>query len=121
LPNTYWKSIERRVARLFGTKRIGTREGGPAPDFEGTFFVGEVVCHEIPKWILEELAQAELRKTDREKLRLLVVHQKGQDLDQALVVLRLGQFRDWFLGNGSISTRPRGRSLILGQNRAKNL
>ena len=103
MPNTYWKSIERRIARLFGTHRIGTREGGQATDWESSWTVGEVVCHEIPKWVLAELAQSERRQTDCPKLRLLIIHEKGQDLDQALVILRLGQFRDWFLGNESIN------------------
>ena len=97
MSNTYWKAIERRVARLFGTERIGTREGGPAPDWENEWTVGEVVCHPIPEWILAELAQAERRVTDREKLRLLVIHEKGQELDKALVVMRLGQFRERFI------------------------
>ena len=97
MPNSYWKSVERRVARIFGTKRIGTREGGPAPDWESETTVGEVVCHDVPKWLTEELAQAERRVTDRPKLRLLVVHEKGQALNKALVVMRLGQFREWFV------------------------
>ena len=98
MADKFWKAIERRVARLFGTTRIGTREGGPAPDFENSWTVGEVVCHEVPKWILDELAQAERRQTDRPKLRLLVIHEKGQGLGEALVVMRLGEFRDRFLG-----------------------
>ncbi len=97
MPNTYWKSIERRIARMFGSRRIGTREGGPAPDFENSWVVGEVVCHPVPKWILTELAQAERRQTDRPKLRLLVIHEKGQPLEAALVVMRMGQFTEWFL------------------------
>ena len=97
MPNTYWKSIERRIAGMFGTRRIGIREGGPAPDFENGWVVGEVVCHGIPEWILAELAQAERRQTDRPKLRLLVIHQKGQPLEAALVVMRMGQFTEWFL------------------------
>ena len=101
MANTYWKSIERRIARLFGTQRIGTREGGPAPDFENSWVVGEVVCRDVPKWILAELAQAERRVTNRPKLRLLVVHEKGQALDAALVVMRLSQFREWSLSPGS--------------------
>ena len=71
MPNTYWKTIERRVAGIFGATRIGTREGGPAPDWESDWTVGEVVCHEVPRWILDEMAQAERRVTDRDKLRLL--------------------------------------------------
>ena len=98
MPNRYWKTIERRIARLFGTERIGTREGGQAPDFENGWVVGEVVCHQVPKWIVDELAQAERRVTDKEKVRLLLIHQKGEDLDRALVVVRLSQFQDWFLG-----------------------
>jgi len=101
MPNKFWKGVERKVARMFGTERIGSREGGPAPDWETELTVGEVVCHPLPRWILAELSQAERRLTDRPKLRLLVIHEKGQALDEALVVLRLGQFREWFLGNTS--------------------
>ena len=97
MPDRYWKAIERRVARLFDTRRIGTREGGPAPDWENDWTVGEVVCHPIPEWILKELAQAEQRVTDHPKLRLLVIHEKGQELDKALLVMRLGQFRERFV------------------------
>ncbi len=96
MPNTYWKSIERRIARLFGAERIGTREGGPAPDFENRWVISEVVCHPIPRWILGELAQAEARPTNRPKLRLLVIHEKGQNLDNALVVTRLAQLWSGF-------------------------
>ncbi len=101
MPNTYWKTIERRIARIFDTERIGTREGGPAPDWENEWTVGEVVCHPIPEWILKELVQAERKVTERPKLRLLVIHEKGQDLDNSLVVMRLSQFRDWFLADES--------------------
>jgi len=97
MPDRYWKAIERRVARLFDTRRIGTREGGPAPDWENDWTVGEVVCHPIPRWIYRELAQAERRVTERPKLRLLVIHEKGQELDKALLVMRLGQFMERFV------------------------
>ncbi len=100
--NTFWKSTEREVAKMFGTTRIGTREGGPAPDFENDWIVGEVCTHDYPEWILKELAQAERRKTDRDKLRLLVIHAKQGKLNDSLVVMRLGQFRDWFLNEGKV-------------------
>ena len=110
MPNTYWKTIERRIARMFGTERIGTREGGPAPDWENEWAVGEVVCHPVPRWILAELAQAERRPTERPKLRLLVIHEKRQPLDSALVVMRLGQFQEWFLNKEGLRhlERPPG-------------
>jgi len=40
---------------------------------------------------------AERRQADGPKLRLLVIHEKGDDLDNALVVMRLEQFTEWFL------------------------
>ena len=43
MPDRYWKAIERKVARLFGTRRIGTREGGPAPDWENEWTVGKEI------------------------------------------------------------------------------
>lgn len=102
MSDKFWKAIERKVARIFGTTRIGTREGGPAPDLENSWIVGEVCCHRIPQWILDELAQAERRPTDRDKIRLLVIHHKGKKLDDALVVMRLWQFQDWFLNEGKM-------------------
>ncbi|MGH7770942.1 MAG: hypothetical protein ACREQA_01750 [Candidatus Binatia bacterium] len=109
MPDKFWKAIERKVARMFGTERIGTREGGQAPDWENSWTVGEVCCHEVPKWVLRELAQAERRPTDRPKLRLLVIHEKGKALDQALVVTRLGQFREWFDACHQAGQSPRMR------------
>ncbi len=52
----------------------------------------------MPKWILDELAQAERRPADRDKLRLLVIHEKGQDLGKALVVIRLPAVTERELG-----------------------
>ena len=117
VPNTYWKSIERRIARIFGTQRIGTREGSPAPDFENSWVVGEVVCHTVPRWIIDELAQAERRQADRPKLRLLVIHEKGEDLDKAYVVTRLGDFGDWFLGEGPTVAETSVKEPLTGSER----
>ena len=112
MPDKYWKAIERRVARMFDTERIGST-GWQSPDWENEWTVGEVVCHEIPKWILAELAQAERCETDRPKLRLLVIHEKGEPLEEALVVVRLKQFlklkqEAWedASGGGNDGTKP---------------
>jgi hypothetical protein len=108
MADKFWKAVERRIAKLFGTERIGAKNGNCQPDFINDWLVGEVVCHAVPKWIRAEHEQAirrvrEVKATSSldgreyvEKLPILVIHEKGEDASTDLVVLRLSDFVDWF-------------------------
>lgn len=109
MADKFWKAVERRIAKLFGTERIGAKNGDCQPDFVNDWLVGEVVCHDVPKWIRAEHSQAIFRaevisQTDN-KLPILVIHEKGEDASTDLVVLRLTDFVDWF---GSVEQKHDG-------------
>ena len=126
MADKFWKAVERRIAKLFGTERIGAKNGNCQPDFINDWLVGEVVCHAVPKWIRAEHRQAidrvekyrtqastEGDKQFVDRLPILVIHEKGEDASTDLVVLRLTDFVDWF---GSIRPGERkddGSDLIL--------
>jgi hypothetical protein len=105
MADKFWKAVERRIAKLFGTERIGAKNGNCQPDFINEWLVGEVVCHAVPKWVRDEHRQALDRAAMfvNEKLPILVIHEKGEDASTDLVVLRLSDFVDWF---GSV--KPKG-------------
>ena len=103
----FWKAVERRIAVLFGTSRIGAKNGNCQPDFINNWLVGEVVCHAVPKWVRDEHQQAIdranyirnqslLGEKSLDRLPILVIHEKGEDASTDLVVLRLTDFVDWF-------------------------
>jgi hypothetical protein len=98
LADKFWKAVERRIAKLFGTERIGAKNGNCQPDFINDWLVGEVVCHEVPKWIRAEHKQALDRAADEidQHLPILVIHEKGGSNDDDLVVLKLTDFTAWF-------------------------
>lgn len=59
MPDTFWKSKERRVLReFFGCERIGAI-GRASPDGRTETMAIEVFTHPVPKWMLKELKQAE--------------------------------------------------------------
>jgi hypothetical protein len=107
MADKFWKAVERRIAKLFGTDRIGAKNGNCQPDFINDWLVGEVVCHAVPKWIRAEHKQA----IDRAELLqntflpILVIHEKGEDASTDLVVLKLTDFVDWF---GSVEQKHEG-------------
>jgi hypothetical protein len=99
LADKFWKAVERRIAKLFGTERIGAKNGNCQPDFINDWLVGEVVCHAVPKWIRAEHKQALDRAyllVDQDRLPILVIHEKGGSNDDDLVVLKLNDFTAWF-------------------------
>ena len=55
----------------------------------------ELGTHDIPKWLWQELYQA----VDHSKGRLpiAVIHQKGDNYDDSIVMIRLGDFYGKFL------------------------
>jgi len=67
------------------------------PDVESPWLSVEVKHRKaLPLWIKEAMAQAETNSSDEAKLPLVVLHEKYQCHDNDLVMLRLGDFLDWF-------------------------
>jgi hypothetical protein len=96
MADKFWKAVERRIAKLFGTERIGAKNGNCQPDAINDWLTIEVVCHAIPKWVRAEHKQAIDAAWQTDKLPILVIHEKGESESTDLVVLRLSDFVDWF-------------------------
>ena len=96
-----WKSFERWVCKIFGGKRRG-------PDFRGEGG-GKNDCVDTPGWsieckllkapgfmaMLEAALQAEAAVTGDE-IPVAVIGKAREPRRNALVVMRVGQFVDWF-------------------------
>ncbi len=102
MPERRWKATERAIARLLGGVRVPVsgRQRGDAPDVAHAWLSVEVKDRAaLPAWLAEALAQAEASAGPLQ-LPIAVLHQVGQRHDRALVVLRLGEFVEWFGDTG---------------------
>lgn len=94
---TAWKRTERAVAKALGGKRTSKMGlGANAPDVETDAWSIEVKHRDqLPQWLTEALAQA-VRNASDGKLPLVVLHESGRRHADDLVLLRLGDFEQWF-------------------------
>lgn len=107
MPDKAWKAWERRACRKFG----GTRRGADYGDSRG----GKNDCVDTPGWSVElkllarptwgamnqAVLQAEASRRRPGDIPVALVKQKGrgrQDKD-ALVIMRLEEFEQFFLGD----------------------
>ena len=109
MPERRWKATERKIAALLGGRRVPVsgRGRGDAPDVAHPWL--SIECKDrtsLPAWLLEALAQAEASATPLQ-LPNAVLHAAGERHAQALVVLRLADFIEWFgdTGNSVICRR----------------
>lgn len=94
--STTWKTHERRTARALGGQRVGC-----------TGLNTEDVCHDwmtieckskkaLPDWLKDAIAQAK-RNGAADKLPVVVLHELGKRSADDLVVIRMSDFREWFV------------------------
>ncbi len=87
-----WKYSERRIAKRLGGKRIGNT-GGNSPDILAGNLAIEAKEREIvPKWLENAVAQADNNAQNGE-IPVVILHQKGDRYDNALVIMRLKHFQ----------------------------
>lgn len=107
-----WKSVERRIAKYLGGERVPVtgRQRGSAPDIKHNWLSIEVKQRDkLPDWIHEAMDQAEKSITtirsqelidfhgSMSQLPISILHQTGNRIEDAYVVLRLKDFREWFV------------------------
>lgn len=89
-----WKQTERAVARWLHGRREGA-VGTRGPDVANDWLVAEVKHRRrLPQWLKD--AQRQARTAAGDRLPLVILHESGQRHSDDLVVLRLGDFQDWF-------------------------
>jgi hypothetical protein len=106
-----WKKTERAIMKLLGGTRIPItgRIRGSAPDGEHSWLSIEIKHRKVlPAWLQDAMNQAELSNVGG-KLPVVVLHESGQHHRNNFVVLRLGDFIDWF--GDSMEKFPANESL----------
>lgn len=90
-----WKRHERTVARRLNGRRVGP-SGTSTADVVNDWL--SVECKDrkvLPEWIKDAMQQSVAAATPSQ-LAIVVLHEAGQRHDNDLVVLRLGDFEQWF-------------------------
>ena len=99
MPDTTWKQCEREVAARFGTERTGPL-GDEWPDAISQAYSIEVKHRgSLPLWLTDAVAQAQQNGRLRapHKLPIVVLHEKGGEYDDCLVIVpTLALFVEWF-------------------------
>lgn len=92
-----WKAAEKGVAAILGGERVSnTALGLRSADVETPAYSVEVKSRkELPNWLVNAVGQAH-RNAGRGKLPLVVLHQVGCRRVNDLVIVRLGDFIEWF-------------------------
>ncbi len=89
-----WKRAERAIADHLGGQRIPIT-GRAGPDVVSDWLAVEVKTRKaLPKWLVEAVAQAVSGADGR--LPIVVLHALGQRYSDALVIMRLADFEDWY-------------------------
>jgi len=93
---------ERRIAHELGGRRVGNT-GQATPDViagRNGWLIAEVKERaKLPAWIGRALAQAR-SAAGPSQLGIAVLHETGSAYRDALVVMTLADFRDWYAGPG---------------------
>lgn len=86
-----WKDAERKIAAMFGTKRVGPT-GRTGPDLHNHRFAVEVKERKtLPKWILAALTQV-TTSSPESLVPTVVLHQLGSKHVDDLIVFKLSTF-----------------------------
>jgi hypothetical protein len=95
--DTSWKSFERWVCRLFGGERDNDPEHAEECIKTGMWAPEAKYRKEIPAWLEGMMLQAESQARD-DQLPLVVLTEHQRERTQALVVMRLQDVYDFFVG-----------------------
>lgn len=99
-----WKAAERRVAKAFGTTRIGPT-GRLGPDMVTSWLAIQVKHRKtVPGWLAEALRKIRSQAHENQ-LGIVVVHPFGAR--DSWVVLSQKDFQDWFGGDFAEATESR--------------
>lgn len=100
-----WKSLEYRVAEAIGGKRTSAPWRN-APDVTNDWLVVECKHRQqLPKWIVEAVEQAR-SYANGAQLGVAVLHELHKHQKNDLVVMKWGDFQEWFGGTLPESELP---------------
>lgn len=99
MPDAAWKAYERRIADVLGGERVGPA-GVESADIRHDWLAPECKFRSfLPRWLFDTIAQA-VTNAEPGKLPLAILHEKGARWPDDLVIMRLGDFVEWFNPKG---------------------
>ena len=93
-----WKRTERGIAKFLGGERVPItgRQRGSVPDIKHKWLSIEVKHRaSLPQWLSDALSQAQA-SVDGDQLPIAVLHESGANHADDMIVVRAGNFTDWF-------------------------
>ena len=107
-----WKRLERVHARIFGGERVPVtgRARGEAPDVFTKEFAIEVKMRAKLPALLEDAMDQAVKSVRGDQLPLVVIHKKGQRVDNDYVVMRLKDFQKMRGGDTSAGRKVHEKS-----------
>jgi len=98
MSNKTWKAVELKICRMLGGDRTGPT-GRDTSDCVHPWLGVEIKTRKrVPGYIRDWVEQAKSNIKLPGRLPIVVWHQTGDRYTDALVLLRLGDFLDWFVG-----------------------
>lgn len=91
-----WKQTERVIAKRLNGRRLGATGQATADVVSDWLSVEVKHRRRLPDWLKDALDQA--RHGAGERLPIVILHESGQRHSNDLVLMRLGDFEDWFGG-----------------------
>jgi len=103
MPNAPWKAFERRIAAIFpGATRRGAytgngRQGKPDLVCPGWSIECKLLARAGYQDLLDAARQAEANREKPDDIPVAIIKRKGDHDPNALVVMRLETFQEWFV------------------------
>ena len=101
MPDKVWKAVERKLARRFGTTRVGARDDVQMDIDAGWLSIEVKHRKKIAKFLKDAVAQA-VRNAGVSQLPIVILHESGQRHDNDIVMVRLKDFQEWFVSDPDI-------------------
>jgi len=89
------KEAERAVARKLGGQRVGNTGRATCDVRAGRLAVECKARKALPSWLVDAVSQAHANAAPGQ-LAVVVLHETGQRYDDALVVVRLSEWHEWY-------------------------
>lgn len=104
-----WKAYERRIAARFGGKRRGAYTGANGAGKTDVIAPGwaiecKLLARPSYQQLLDACRQAEANRESALDIPVGVIKRKGDLTDDSLVVMRLAEFEQYFIGDVSTET-----------------
>jgi len=101
-PPASWKNFERRIARIFGGKRRGAYVSDGIKGKNDIIVNGwSIECKLLKRPTYQQMfdacIQAEKNKEETNDIPIAIVKKSGVRDNNALVIMRLEQFKDYFV------------------------